>query len=607
MTALFCMTACRLFMWVAHLSPYLPSSSLGHFLHYATGHIDIWEHSGGERHFDVDWSPIIEDLYSPELGFMDICATSMFHLSENPLGCRGSACVDVMSTLHGSACSSKAQRFYLMSFIHFVCIVGSRFRSWLSLESHSWRRVGGRLIERFISKFDSVEMLGELASTLASIQEFMAGVSRRLDQIESSRQDPHPASMVTDETIPHASQTAQTRPPGVSLGTPFHLADHYETIPPPTVTVPPPMVPTIEDTRLAEQEAKVERLEDDILAASLPAKFRMPDIERYSGIGCPKIHLRLYSTVMRAHGIDDAYGTAQRWFASVKPSRLRTWEDVAREFLTQFAFSAHIDVSRRELESTRQRPNESISSFVTRWRAKVAGMIDRPKEQDQIDMVLRNLQPRFARRLVGIPFQDLRSLVHAAFSVEEAITRGLWMILLLPTEGKKMIGPFEIREVGAISYQHQRPTHHSAYRPPTYQPFYIQEPYIAQTSMQPRPPHSRAATHPPPRPYAQRPVRQFTPLGMTVIRAFEKLRDTEVIVLLVPRPLPHPIPPHFHSHEHCLYHHIPGHDTERCSALHHAIQDLIDSGVVDLARPSVTTNPLPTHSTHAVPPPPGLQ
>ena len=39
-------------------------------------------------------------------------------------------------------------------------------------------------------------------------------------------------------------------------------------------------------------------------------------------------------------------------------------------------------------------------------------------------------------------------------------------------------------------------------------------------------------------------------------------------------------------------------------ALHHAIQDLIDSGLVNLAGPSVTTNPLPTHSTHAVPPPP---
>ena len=73
---------------------------------------------------------------------------------------------------------------------------------------------------------------------------------------------------------------------------------------------------------------------DGIPVASLPAKFRMPDIERYSGIGCPKIHLRLYSTVMRAHGIDDAQLVAlfpmslskatQRWFASVEPLRLRT-------------------------------------------------------------------------------------------------------------------------------------------------------------------------------------------------------------------------------------------------------------------------------------------
>nr|CAN79724.1 hypothetical protein VITISV_018224 [Vitis vinifera] len=206
-------------------------------------------------------------------------------------------------------------------------------------------------------------MSDELASTLASIQEFMAGVN------------------------------------------------HYETIPPPTVIVPPPMVPTIEDTRLAEQEARVERLESKI------RQIRLQD--------------------------------------GVEPSRLYTREDMANEFLTQFAFSADIDVSRRELEATRQRPDESISSFVTRWRAKMASMIDRPKEQDQIDMVLWNLQPRFARRLVGIPFQDLKSLVHATFSVEEAIARGLWTDSTpsLDSKGKKPIGSFSrFGEVGAISY-----------------------------------------------------------------------------------------------------------------------------------------------------------
>ena len=40
--------------------------------------------------------------------------------------------------------------------------------------------------------------------------------------------------------------------------------------------------------------------------ASLSGTFRMPDIKRYTGIGCPRIHLILYSTVMRAHGLDES-------------------------------------------------------------------------------------------------------------------------------------------------------------------------------------------------------------------------------------------------------------------------------------------------------------
>ena len=214
-------------------------------------------------------------------------------------------------------------RSYFVSFIHFVCIVGSQFKCWLSLESHSWRRVGGRFI-RSDSCQSSVEMSDKLASTLAFIKKFMAGVSRRLDQIESSRQDPHSICMVIDETVPHACQTTQTFLLRVSHGIPFHLENHYETIPPPTVIVPLPIVSTTDDTRLAKQEARVQRLEsrmrqiilqdggltwndrDGTPMTSLPVKFCMPYIECYSGIGCPKIHLRLYSTVMRVHGINNA-------------------------------------------------------------------------------------------------------------------------------------------------------------------------------------------------------------------------------------------------------------------------------------------------------------
>ena len=51
---------------------------------------------------------------------------------------------------------------------------------------------------------------------------------------------------------------------------------------------------------------------------------------------------------------------------------------------------------------------------------------------------------------------------------------------------------------------------------------------------------------------------------------------------------------------HCAYHQGSGHETDRCTALRHAVQDLIDQGLVHLGQPHVTTNPLLAHTTHAV-------
>ena len=54
---------------------------------------------------------------------------------------------------------------------------------------------------------------------------------------------------------------------------------------------------------------------------------------------------------------------------------------------------------------------------------------------------------------------------------------------------------------------------------------------------------------------------------------------------------------------HCAHHEGLGHETNRCTALRHAIQDLIDQGLVHLGQPSVTKNQLPAHTTHAISPP----
>ena len=61
--------------------------------------------------------------------------------------------------------------------------------------------------------------------------------------------------------------------------------------------------------------------------------------------------------------------------------------------------------------------------------------------------------------------------------------------------------------------------------------------------------------------------------------------------------------PQFRMDLHYAYHQGPGHDTDRCSALRHAMQDLIDQGLFNLGQPSMTTNPLPAHTAYSVSPP----
>ena len=45
---------------------------------------------------------------------------------------------------------------------------------------------------------------------------------------------------------------------------------------------------------------------DDFPVSAFLVEFHMPDIERYTRIRCPYIHLQLYNIVMRRHKLDKA-------------------------------------------------------------------------------------------------------------------------------------------------------------------------------------------------------------------------------------------------------------------------------------------------------------
>ncbi|RVW22168.1 Retrovirus-related Pol polyprotein from transposon 17.6 [Vitis vinifera] len=516
-----------------------------------------------------------------------------------------------------------------------------------SLDSPSWTRVRGRLTrvsdqpDQRVDQRDmdsQVVTVDQFAAVMASIQEAIAGLGQRIDGQQAPPQD----GAQYDSTAPPPPPLSQSVP----HPTPYVL--HSQTDATPLPVVAPIQASEDAHARMDRLEQRIRQMRvsdgdiswDDFDGApvvSLPTQFRMPEIERYTGIGCPKIHLRLYSSVMRAHGLDEAHlimlfpislsGAAQRWFASLDASRRRTWDDLAQEFLRQFAFNTVIDVSRRELEALRQGPDESVTSFISRWREKIAQIVDRPSEKDQISMILRSLQPRFARHLMGFPHTDFGSLVQALYGIEEGIARRLWPESSpYDSKGKKPLGGQRPGDVSAISSVGSRsprryqtfgqtsrayyPQRYAQYRPPRPMiPTYLHqtpEPvFAAQVSERPPTLYPRPRAPQTTIPFVQRPTRQFSQLGMPLSRAFQKLMEGGLLTQLEPRPVPQPVPPRFKMDLHCSYHQGPGHDTDHCAALRHAIQDLIDQGLVNLGQPSVTANPLPAHSTHAVPPPPG--
>ncbi|RVW61034.1 hypothetical protein CK203_045825 [Vitis vinifera] len=193
-----------------HLYPLISKSLV--LVDLASLVLKLQEHYGGGRHIEAAWSLISEGLYSQELDFMN----TPFSIRK-PLGKRGSACVEVMTTLHGSTPS--LWRLSLgpirIPFLHMGAFVGfqSRVSSDRSIDTFnlgltSWVRVRGRLI-RVSDQLDQIYMdsqvviVYQFAIAMASIQEAIASLGQRMDGHQTASQDtqiPLPPSL--GQTVP---------------------------------------------------------------------------------------------------------------------------------------------------------------------------------------------------------------------------------------------------------------------------------------------------------------------------------------------------------------------------------------------------------------------
>jgi len=167
----------------------------------------------------------------------------------------------------------------------------------------------------------------------------------------------------------------------------------------------------------------------------LPQKFKMPKMDVFDGSGNPRNHLKQYILAMKPMGLSEKQivhcfprtlnGDAMNWYLSLNNAKTRDWKELAMEFVHHYNYNVQLDVTLRDLETTKQKSSETFSEFLTRWRAKAVKMPNHPTEKDQVRMIVKNLLPAFGRPLMPIPLKTFEDLYDAGIQVEDGMDSGL--------------------------------------------------------------------------------------------------------------------------------------------------------------------------------------
>ena len=83
-----------------------------------------------------------------------------------------------------------------------------------------------------------------------------------------------------------------------------------------------------------------------------------------------------------------------------------------------------IDVTLRDLETTKQGMGETFSKYMTKWKTKASRIVNRLSEKDQINMIIKNLLPAYNSRPLSLPISSFGELCDCGTRIEDALNNG---------------------------------------------------------------------------------------------------------------------------------------------------------------------------------------
>ncbi|GAU50550.1 hypothetical protein TSUD_281240 [Trifolium subterraneum] len=322
---------------------------------------------------------------------------------------------------------------------------------------------------------------------------------------------------------------------------------------------------------------KIRTFNDLVPNVQIPAKFKVPDFEKYKGNTCPQSHLVMYARKMSTqtdndqlliHYFQDSLtGAALKWYMSLDGVKIRTFNDLGEAFVRQYKYNLDMAPNRDQLQAMSQKDKETFKEYAQRWR-EVAAQVNSLKDEDEMARIFLNtLGPFYYERMIASPTNDFTELKKGTRSQYGAHGR--------PQQ----------RYTG---YQHVATVSQSpGYRPQFQQR--PQQPYQQQYQQQISPQYAQQNR-------AQRPPPQYDPIPMKYAELLPALLEKKLIQTRVPPRVPEILPGWYRADLSCAFHQgAPGHDTEHCFILKSEVQRLIRANVLSFkdVNPNVQDNPLP--------------
>ncbi|XP_058774882.1 uncharacterized protein LOC131649152, partial [Vicia villosa] len=169
-------------------------------------------------------------------------------------------------------------------------------------------------------------------------------------------------------------------------------------------------------------------------SVQIPAKFKVPDFEKYKGSSCPQSHLVMYARKMSTYADnhqllihyfqDSLTGAALKWYTSLDSTNIRTFNDLGEAFVRQYKYNSDMAPDRDQLRSMAQKDHEAFKEYAQRWRETAAQINPPLKEKEMTKIFLNTLSPFYYERMIASAPSDFTEMVNMGMRLEEGVRTG---------------------------------------------------------------------------------------------------------------------------------------------------------------------------------------